>query len=137
MDMKKLELQRLINSEHGIDYHRNVNLNGYTFYTGDSFLTFELCDVNGFMVAKINYVFITDKKALNELFSYAIQFWTGNDVKYVYYREHLRKSNVAEKYLEAIGLKVITSDDFTGWAHNWKSTNGYKESEILEAITNK
>lgn len=137
MDMKKLELQRLINSEHGVNYHRNINLGGWTFYQGDSFITFELCDVNGFMVAKINYIFITDHAALIHLFARAVEFWKGNDVNYIYYREHLRRSNVAEKHLKELGLKLITSDDFNGWHFNWQSTNGFKESEILEAITDK
>lgn len=137
MDMRKLELQRLINSEHGINYHRNINLSGWTFYQGDSFISFELCDINGFMVAKINYVFITDHNALISLLGKAVDFWKGNDVNYIYYREHLRKSNAAEKELKRLGLKLITTDDFNGWQYNWQSTNGFPESEILEAITDK
>ena len=135
MDMRKLELQRMINGEHGIDYHRNVDLSGYTFYLGDSFLSFEFCDIEGFTVVKINYIFITSKTALLKLFSQAIEFWKGYGVNYVYYKTHKRKANVAEKFLESIGLKVIENDNFTGWKHDWKSTNGFPEKEILEAIT--
>ncbi len=135
MDMQKLELQRLINSEHGINYHRNIDLGGYTFYLGESFLVFELCSVNGFIVAKISYVFVTNKKALLKLFAQVIEFWKGNEVKYIYYKTHRRRANVAEKFLESIGLKIIEDDNFHNWRHSWTSNNGFKECEILEAIT--
>ena len=136
MDMRKLELQRLISGEHGINYHRNVNLNGWTFYYGESFITFELCEVKGFMIAKIDYIFVTDTTALIKLFAQAMDFWKGNEVKYIYYREHLRKANAAENYISKnLGLKIITSDNFNGWKYNWVSTNCFPESEILEAIT--
>ncbi len=137
MDMKKLDLQRLINSEHGIDYHRNINLGGYTFYLGDSFISFEIIDVEGKNIVRIDYIYVTDANALITLLGHAVQLWVGNDVVFLYYQEHLRNSNVDVKLLESLGLKIITNDYYQGWKHNWKSTNGYPESRILEAISGK
>ena len=45
--------------------------------------------------------------------------------------------NATIKELKKLGLKLMTTDDFNGWQYNWQSTNGFKESEILEAITDK
>ena len=42
--LKKVELQKLINDENGTNYHRNVKLNGYVIYRGDSFIAFRLMD---------------------------------------------------------------------------------------------
>ena len=137
MAMQKHELRRLINNEHGIDYCYNVDLGGYIFYLGDSFLAFEFCNVNGFTVVRINYIFITSKTALLKLFGQAIEFWKGYGVNYIYYQTHKRKANVAEKFLENLGLKVIENNNFNDWKHEWTSTNGFPEKEILEAITDR
>ncbi len=132
--MKKLELQKVINSENGINYHRNINLSGYTAYRDKSFISFRLMTVKEKQICVIDYIFITSKKDLIQLLSWCINFWSGNAVKYIYYKEHHRKANVIQKVLPALGFKVCNST-YDNWKHDWKSTNGFDESDIIEAYT--
>ena len=85
--MKKIELQKVINSENGINYHRNINLSGYTIYRDKSFISFRLMTVKEKQICVIDYIFITSKKDLIQLLSWCINFWSGNAVKYIYYKE--------------------------------------------------
>ena len=65
--MKKIELQKIINAENGINYHRNVNLSGYTVYRDKSFISFRIMTVKTKQIVVIDYIFITPsyKKARN------------------------------------------------------------------------
>ncbi len=130
----KIELQKLINSENGINYHRNVNLNGYTVYRGKSFISFRLLNINNKEVVIIDYMFMTSKKDLLQLLSWCVNFWSGNAVKYIYYKEHHKKSNIAEKCLPSLGFHVQQST-YDNWKYEWTSTNGFDENEIIEAFT--
>lgn len=132
--MKKIELQKIINSENGINYHRNVNLSGYTAYRDKSFISFRLMTVKNKQICVIDYMFITSKKDLIQLLSWCINFWSGNAVKYIYYKEHHRNANIIQKALPALGFQVCNST-YTNWKHEWKSTNGFDESDIIEAYT--
>ena len=132
--MKKIELQKVINSENGINYHRNINLSGYTIYRDKSFISFRLMKKKQKQICVIDYMFITSKKDLIQLLSWCINFWSGNAVKYIYYKEHHRKANVIEKALPTLGFHVCNSS-YNNWKHDWKSTNGYEESDIIEAYT--
>ena len=118
--LMKIDLQKKIDKEHGINYHRNVDLaNSYTVYRNSSFISFKFVEINGINTVEISYIYITDKTSLVKLITWCINFWSGNAVKYIYYKEHVKKSNVVEN----------------GWKHEWTSTNGYKESNILEMYT--
>ena len=132
--LQKIELQKLINSENGINYHRNVNLSGYTVYRDKSFISFRIMTVNNKEVVIIDYMFITSKKDLMQLLSWFINFWSGNAVKYIYYKEHHKKSNVAEKCLPTLGF-TVQNTTYKKWKHDWKSTNGYEEFDVIEAYT--
>ena len=132
--MKKIELQKIINAENGINYHRNVNLSGYTVYRDKSFISFRIMTVKTKQIVVIDYIFITSKKDLIQLFSWCINFWSGNAVKYIYYKEHHRNANIVEKCLPALGLTVQRSQ-CEKWKHTWTSTNGYDENDIIEAYT--
>ncbi len=131
--LKKVELQKLINDENGTNYHRNVKLNGYVIYRGDSFIAFRLMDVNNMPCVVVDYIYITSKNDFIQLMSWCINFWSGNAVKYVYYKEHRRKSTVS-KMLTSLGFQV-KSIKYHGWKHQWTSTNGYAEEDVIEAHT--
>ena len=132
--MKKIELQKIINSEHGVNYHRNINLSGYTVYRDKSFITFRMIDVNKKKITIIDYMYITTKKDLIQLLAWCINFWSGNAIKYVYYKEHHRNANIIEKCLPALGF-TIQKSAASKWKYNWTSTNGYDENDIIEAYT--
>lgn len=129
----KVKLQRLINDEHGTNYHRNVPLDGYTITLGDAFISFGFREVNGFTIAVVHYIYVTKKEDLMSLLSYCVNMWAGYGVKMIYYREHKRKSNIIKTFSH-IGFDVHDTK-VKEWAHNWISTNGFKESDCIEAFT--
>ena len=132
-NIQKLEMQKLINEENGINFHKNIDLSGYTFYRGvDNFISFKLIEVNNIQVAKINYIYVTSKKNLIKLLSLCINFWSGNAVKYIYFVEHLRSANYCQKYLKTLGFNILEEERDNFWEYEYKSTNGYKENEIRE-----
>lgn len=132
-ELKKVELQRLINDENGINYHKNVKLNGYVIYRGNSFMAFRLMEVNNMPTVVIDYIYVTSKTDFVQLISWCVNFWTGNAVKYVYYKEHRRKSNVV-KTLKALGFQV-NNIKYNNWKHEWTSTNGFAEDDVIEVHT--
>lgn len=134
MDMKKFELQKLINEEHGINFHKNINLSGYVVYRKESFIVFHFVEVNGINTVVIDYIYITGKTDLLKLLSFCINFWSGNTCKFIYYKEHKRQANYVKKYFSTLGFEIMESEaDDDTWKYEWTSTNGFKENEILEA----
>lgn len=77
MNVQKKALERQINSEHGINYHRNINLSGFTVYRQSSFISFHFVEVNGINTVVIDYVYVTNKTAFIKLFSWCINFFCG------------------------------------------------------------
>jgi hypothetical protein len=132
-ELKKVDLQKHINAENGINYHKNVNLKGYIPYRGESFIAFRLMEVNNNTIVVVDYIYMTDKESLVQLMSWCVNFWTGNAVKYVYYKEHRRKATVV-KMLKSLGF-TVKDIDYHGWKHDWTSTNGYSEEDVIEAHT--
>ncbi len=135
-ELQKVELQKMINSEHGINYHKNVNLSGWTFYKGDSFITFRIMDVNDVAVCVLEYIYITCKEDLLQLFARSVDFWHGNNVKYIYYRAHRCNQTVAETILPTLGFSVANLRNYKKWKYKWTSTNGYSENDVIEAHSN-
>lgn len=133
--VKKLEMQQLINDENGENYHRNINLNGYTVYRDKSFISFRILSVKNKPIVVIDYIYITNKKDLIQLLSWCINFWSGNSVRYIYYKEHKRKSNII-KSLSSLGF-TVSETTCNKWKHQWKSTNGFSESAVIEAFTDR
>lgn len=133
-NLHKLELQKLINHENGINFHKNVNLSGWIYTKGESFISFSLMEINNREICVIDYIYITNKNALIQLMAQCINFWRGHNVKYIYYREHHRTSNVAEKILPTLGFSLNKRKDYV-WKHDWTSTNGFAEEDVLEAFT--
>lgn len=129
----KVKFQRLINDEHGTNYYRNIPLNGYTVTLNDSFISFNFKEINGYNIAIIHYMYVTNKDDLLSLLSYCINLWVGYEVKMIYYREHRRKSNVVQTF-KHLGFDVHDIS-VTKWVHDWISTNGFKESDCIEAFT--
>lgn len=130
---KRLELRKRINDENGINFHRNVNLSGYIIYRRDSFIAFHFKTINGITGVVIDYIAVVNKTDLIKLLSFCINFWAGSNTKFIYLREHVRASNIVEKYFKTLGFDIMKSDNAT-WKHTWTSTNGYSEGEIIEAF---
>ena len=129
---KKLEIKKLMDGENGPGFERNIDLSGYTFYRGGSFITFKLVEVNNIQTVVIKYIYIVNKKDLLKLISFCINFWAGNNVKYIYFLEHARKENYCKEYLKELGFNFLEEERKNVWKHDFKSTNGYKMNEIRE-----
>lgn len=134
MDITRKQLQKRINEEHGINYHKNINISGYTFYRKDSFISFHFARVNNITAVKIDYLYVTSKKDLLRLMKQCIKFWIGYNVEFIYYKEHKRHANYAKNLFKAAGMSVIEEKRENQWKSQWTSTNGYAENEILEAF---
>lgn len=129
----RAKLQKLISDENGPNYHKNVPLDGFTITLGVSFISFSFKEINGITVAVVTYMYITDKNAFINLLGYCIKIWSGYGVKMIYYKEHRRKSNII-KFLKYLDFDV-KSTKTKKWKYIWKSTNGYKEEDCIEAYT--
>jgi hypothetical protein len=131
--LKKVELQRLINEENGTNYHKNVNLSGYVPNRGKSFIAFRLLEINNVTMVYIDYIYTISQDDFYQLLTWCINFWQGNNVKYLYYKEHRRQATVI-KLLKQLGMD-IKPIKYHGWKYDWTSTNGYAEEDVLEAHT--
>ena len=132
MNNKKVEMQKCINDEHGSNYSKNIDLNGYIFYRGKSFISFKLQNIKNINVCCITYIYLVNKKDLIKLLSFCINFWAGNNCKYIYMLEHAREANYCEEYLESLGFKIVKEKRPNCFKHKFKSSNGFKEDEIIE-----
>jgi hypothetical protein len=81
----------------------------------------------------IDNIYVTSKTDLIKLLSFCINFFSGNNCKYIYLKEHRRQANYVQKYLSVLGFEVKTGTKKTPWKYDWVSTNGFAEDEILEA----
>lgn len=137
MDAKKHEIQQYINDENGIDFAKNIPLDGYVFYKGDSFIAFNIVEVKlkkkTINTAIIQYIYVTSKNSLVKLLSFTVNFFAGNNVKFIYLKEHKRQSNIVKKYFSTLGFTIKEYNAPGTWQYPWTSTNGFDEDDILEA----
>lgn len=129
---KKEKFRQNIDAENGINFNKNINLNGYCFYKGDSFIAFNFEEISGVTVCKINYVYLVNKNDLIKLLSFCINFWAGNACKFIFFMEHARPANYCEKYLSTLGFTVDKLKKPNAFKHPFKSTNGFAEDEVIE-----
>jgi hypothetical protein len=133
MDYRKQDLKNRIDAEHGEGYSKNINLNGYTVCYGDAFISFHFIEMDNVNSVFIDYMYVTKKSEFIKLWSFCTNFWTGNKVQFIYYSGHRRVANFDEKYLTAIDFHFDRINK-SNWKSPWKSTNGFTESEGVEAF---
>ena len=129
----KAKLQKLIDKENGTRYSKNIPLGGFTLTFNNAFISFYFREIKGKTVVVITYIYVTNKNELLTLLGYCINMWSGYQVNMIYYREHRRKSNII-KLLRHLDLDV-QDISYDSWKHKWTSTNGYDESDCIEAFT--
>lgn len=134
--IQKANMQKIIDKEHGKEYHKNVNLSGYTVYRGDSFITFRFVTLgkNARVCVYIDYIYVTSRTNLIKLLAWCMNFWAGNGTKCIYYASHKRKANFVEKTFPSLDFKVNECTKSNNWKYEWKSTNGFSEDQIIEAF---
>lgn len=133
INTKKYELKRIIDSEHGKEFNKNIDLSGWTFYRLTSFISFKIVSINDVNTAVIKYIYITNKNDLVKLLATCMNFWELNEVKMIYLLEHKRVANYVKKYFaDTLGFEVIDEIRPGVWAYKFKSTNGFVEDDIME-----
>ena len=109
--LTKEEIQNIIDSENGKGYYRNINLKGYTFTKNRSFIIFELKTLEDIRICHIKYIHFEDEKDLINIMAYCCNFWMGNKVQFIYYKEKDRKSSEKIKdFLRSLNFRIETID---------------------------
>lgn len=112
--MTKEAIRKAIDDENGAGFSNNFNLNGYVFQKNGSFIVFELKLIEDVKVCHIKYIHFKNEKDLTTILVYCCNFWMGNKVQFIFYREKHRK-NGAFKYLCDLGFRDELKMD-----HAWK-----------------
>lgn len=130
--MKMIEL---IDKENGEGFHKNIDLSGYNFFKGNSFISFKISKVEGVNIANIRYIYSDKKEDLLKVLAYCCNFWVGNKVKFIYYKEK-DKAKYATKALNNLGFKIVDDVNNIQWKHSFNCNihnNGECNCKINEA----
>lgn len=130
---RKIRMKVQIDNEHGESFSKNIDLSGWVFYKEEDFISFKLVTVKGCQVVLITYVYITNKQNLIKLLNSCIDFWQGNDVKFIYFLEHRRIPNYVQKGFHQLGFTEI--EEYRAnqvWTYDFDSTNGFRNNDIIE-----
>lgn len=128
MAMTKLELISKINEEDGENYALNVNLNGYTFFKNGSFIIFEFKSLEDVQICHIKYIYFKNKKDLMTILVNCCNFWMGNKVQFIFYKEKSNRENSAVKFLKDLKFRVdIISNP--KWKYRFKCKTCQKPCE--------
>ena len=115
--MTKDEIRAIVEADNGKGFANNINLNGYTFIRGNSFMIFEFKVVDGVKLCHIKYIHYESEKELTSLFTYACNFWMGNDIQFIFYREKDRQSNSPVAFMRELNFR---EDIIRGYRWKWK-----------------
>lgn len=114
--LTKEEIQKIIDSENGNGYHKNISLKGYTFTRNKSFIIFEFKNVEDLKICHVKYIYFTNDKDLMNIMVNCCNFWMGNKVQFIYYKEKDRESsNKIKEFLKSLNFRIETID-----RPNWK-----------------
>ena len=113
--MTKEEIREIIDSENGKDFSFNINLNGYVFTKNGSFIVFEFKNVEGIKICHIKYIHFNNEKDLITILSNCCNFWMGNGIRFIFYKEKERDTNSPIEILESLNFRKDIIDK-----HLWK-----------------
>lgn len=117
--LTKNSMRSMIDEENGIGFNRNVNLNGYVFKFKGSWICFELQNIEGsedIKVCNIKYIHFKNNKDLKNIIANCANFWMGNKVQFIYYKEKDKK-NSALTFLQSLGFRVEPKTQV--WKYNF------------------
>lgn len=106
--MTKAEIRKIIDSENGVGYNQNVNLNGYTFKKNNSFIIFDFKLYEDIKICYIKYIYFDNENDLWNILANCANFWMGNGIKFLFYKEKekLNPKSSAIKYLKSLNFRV-------------------------------
>lgn len=120
--MTKDEIRKVINDANGRGFANNINLNGYVFQKNGSFIIFELKNVEDVRVCHIKYIHFRTEKDLINILVCCCNFWMGNNVQFIFYKEKERKQNSAVAYLRSLNFRDEIIRDYK-WKWKFNCTN--------------
>lgn len=132
--MNKERMKELIDSENGEGFSENVDLSGYNFYSGDSFVSFKIQRIDDVTAVIIKYIYSDTYSELTSILSYASNFWLGNNAKIIYYQEREKHPYVKDK-LEELGFEVRVLELNKKYKHDFKAKmlKGRNKEHVVEA----
>jgi len=109
--MVKDEIRQCIDQENGKDYSYNINLDGYVFTKNGSFIVFQLKNVDDVSVCHIKYIYVADQKDFVTIMVNCCNFWMGNNVQFIFYKEKKKLKNSPINFLKELGFKIDVVDN--------------------------
>lgn len=113
--MTKDEIRSVIDEDNGVGFSSNINLNGYVFTKNGSFVVFELKNIDEVRVCHIKYIHFKNDKDLTTVMVYCCNFWMGNHVQFIFYKEKDGRTHSAVDYLKSLNFREEFLHD-----QNWK-----------------
>lgn len=89
----KAEMREIIDKENGAGFSSNINLNGYVFTKNGSFIVFEFKSLEETHICHIKYIHFKNKKDLTTILVNCCNFWMGNKVQFIYFKEKQKKNS--------------------------------------------
>lgn len=108
--MTREQIREIIDKENGVGFSDNINLNGYTFTKNGSFIVFELKHLEDVKICHIKYIHFNNEKDLTTIMVNCCNFWMGNKVQFIYYKEKEREFNSAVDFLEKLNFRTERID---------------------------
>ena len=113
--MTRDEIRKIIDKENGPGFSLNINLNGYTFTKNGSFIVFELKNIEDVKICQIKYIYFKNEKDLITILVNCCNFWMGNEVQFIFFKEKKKHGNSAIKMLQELNFRTDIIYD-----HKWK-----------------
>lgn len=107
--MTKTLIRQIIDEENGAGYSSNINLQGYTFTKNGSFITFEFKYIESVKICHIKYIYFKTEKDLRTLMVNCCNFWMGNKVQFIFYKEKAKKKT-AIPFLKNLNFRIERVD---------------------------
>lgn len=109
MSITKADIRAAIDRDNGKGYSSNINLNGYVFTKRNSFIVFELKNIEDVRVCHIKYIHWENERELMNILTCCCNFWMGNRVQFIFYKEKERKGGTVQ-YLKDLGFREEIAD---------------------------
>lgn len=129
--MTKEQMREIIDQENGAGFSSNINLNGYVFKKNGSFIIFQFREIEGVKVCHIKYVHYKNKKDLTTIMVYCCNFWMGNNIQFIFYKEKGGKDKGTVEYLKSLNFREEILSEYN-W--KWRFRCGYCKNESCTCL---
>ena len=116
MAVTKADIRAAIDRDNGKGFSSNINLNGYVFTKHESFIVFEFKTIEDAKVCHVKYVHWENERDLMSILVCCCNFWMGNKVQFIFYKEKERQGGVADR-LRDLGFREEITE---GYQWKWR-----------------